>query len=92
MLELQRLELQLLIGALLSKYQIQLLEKVNNLEIFSIVLLFQNQGACLFHSDPEVHKRTMDELNQLDKSKFDHKAFNKEEAVESSSSTRRSYD
>ena len=47
----------------------------NKLEIFSIVLLFQKEGACVFHSDPELQKRRIDELNQLDESKFDHASF-----------------
>lgn len=47
----------------------------NDLAIFSMFLLFKEEGLCAFYNDNQLGKERLSALNQLDKAKFDHQIF-----------------
>ena len=47
-----------------------------NLEIYRIMVLFENVGICVFYKDKEVQKKRVKMLNDLEKYDFKHSIFN----------------
>jgi hypothetical protein len=47
----------------------------NNLQIFSMIILVENQGVCVLYNDSEFGYQRFIELDQLPRSSFTHEVF-----------------